>query len=230
MVLLSIFQRFRLEEWGVIPELNPNAVLVHNKEPVLTNDRRLRGRITPEERNREERKKKILSCTLESKGFDLGSLGGLVSNKAQKIEINLTDWLSHKPHCLAGRATAVLGSTNPEDATQKLACKISFPEVARENEGKIIDELRQGIEKDDKTKHLSKHLPEVMLFGDMARYGTQRIRSLLELSIRGCRLLRTLLLKKLAPLTFVAGAKFVEAWLEIVNCRHIILFRYMIEC
>jgi hypothetical protein len=66
------------------------------------------------------------------KGFDLGSLGGLVLNEDQRIEINLTDWLSHKPDCLAGRATAVLDSSNAEDATQELACKISFPEIARE--------------------------------------------------------------------------------------------------
>ena len=83
-----------------------------------------------------------------------------------------------------GRATAALGSSNPEDATQgELACKISFPEVARENEGKIIAELRQDIEKDDETRHLSKHLPEVMMYGDMARYGTQRIRSMLKLRV-----------------------------------------------
>jgi hypothetical protein len=87
----------------------------------------------------------------------------------------------------------------------------------------MIEELRQEIEKDDKTKHLLKHLPEVMMFGDMARYGTQRIRSLLNLSIRECRILRASVLKKLAPITSVAGANFVKAWLEIVNYRHTII-------
>jgi hypothetical protein len=119
----------------------------------------------------------------------------------------------------------VLGSSDPEDPTQGgLACKISYPEVARENEGRNVEELRQEIEKDEETKHLSKHLPEVVMFGDTTRYGTQRIRSLLKLSIRGCRTLRSLTLKKLAPLTTVAGANFVKVWLEVVNCTYIILF------
>jgi hypothetical protein len=65
----------------------------------------------------------------------------------------------------------------------------------------------------------------VMLFEDMARHGTQRIRSLSGLSVQGCRILRVLALKKLAPVTSVVGADFVKAWLEIVKCGHIIPFR-----
>ena len=75
--------------------------------------------------------------------------------------------------------------------------------------------------------HLSKHLPDVLIYGDMSRYGTQRIRSLLMLSIEGYRTLRVLVSRKLAPLTSVVSEEFVKAWLEVVKCRYIIiLFRY----
>jgi len=54
-----------LEEWGVILELNPNVVLVHNKEPVLTRKEAQSSDYGGEQ----ERKKEVLSCTLESKRF-----------------------------------------------------------------------------------------------------------------------------------------------------------------
>ena len=102
----------------------------------------------------------------------------------------------------------------------------STPEVARENEGKIIDGLRRDIE-GGKMPHFSKHLPEVQIYGDMSRHDTQRIRSLLKLSIEGYRTLRILVSRKLAPLMSVAGEEFVKAWLEAVRCTYIIiLFRY----
>ena len=56
--------------------------------------------------------------------------------------------------------------------------------------------------------HFSKHLPEVQIYGDMSRHDTQRIRSLLKLSIEGYRTLRILVSRKLAPLMSVAGEEF----------------------
>src|SRR6202042_3369782 len=88
-------------------------------------------------------------------------------------------------------------------------------------EGKIIEDLRQQIEKDVEWKHLSKHLPDVLMYGDMSRYGTQRIRSMLGISIAGYRILRVLVSRRLAPLTSVAGEVFVKAWLEVVRCKWI---------
>lgn len=60
----------------------------------------------------------------------------------------------------------VLGSSHATEGD--LACKISFPEIARENEGKMIEEIRQEIEEDVEWKHLSKHLPKVLMYGDMS--------------------------------------------------------------
>ena len=106
----------------------------------------------------------------------------------EKIDINLKDWLSHKPHCLGGCTIGVLAFSDP-----------AF--ISRNCEGKIMEGLRRDIE-DGKMAHLSKHLPEVLMYyGDMSRYGTQRIRSLSKLSIEGCRTLRVLVSRKLAPLT-----------------------------
>ena len=59
------------------------------------------------------------------------------------------------------------------------------------------------------------------MYGDMSRYGTQRIRSMLGISIEGCRILRLLVLKRLARLTSVAGEVFVKAWVEAVRCKWI---------
>ena len=50
-------------------------------------------------------------CTLENKHLDSDSIGGLGLTGLEKIDINLKNWLSYKPHCLDGRATAVLGSS-----------------------------------------------------------------------------------------------------------------------
>ena len=190
-------------DWGAIPELNPNAVLVHHPNP-------------PPTRDRTARRKKDNPITLNIERFDPKSIGG---KRLTKIKIDPDDWLSRKPHCLGGRATAVLGSSHATEGD--LACKISFPEIARENEGKMIEEIRQEIEEDVEWKHLSKHLPEVLMYGDMSRYGTQRIRSMLGMSIEGRRILRLLVLKRLARLTSVAGEVFVKAWVEAVRCKWI---------
>ena len=221
LVLLLAFQRFELLDWGVITELNPGATQAHKDEFDLP-----RGRAAQRFNTYyEQRQKEVSMCTLNKEDFDSNSMGGLDLQDFKKIDIDLKDWLSHKPHCLGGRATAVLGASDPR-AQDKLACKISFPEAARENEGKIIDNLHRDI-KGGKMPYLSKHLPEVQIYGDMSRYGTQRIRSLLKLSIEGYRTLRVLVSKELAPVTSVAGEGFVKAWLEVVRCTYIIiLFRY----
>ena len=224
LVLLLALQRFELVDWSVITGLNPGAKRAHTAEFDL-----LRSRAA-KERNQyyEERQKEVSTCTLKNEDFDSDSIGGLDLRDFEKIDINLKDWLSHKPHSLGGRATAVLGASDPR-VQDMLACKILFPEVARENEGKIIDDLRRDIE-GGKMPHLSKHLPEVQIYGDMSRYGTQRIRNLLKLSIEGYRTLRVLVSRKLAPLTSVAGEEFVKAWLEVMRCAYIIiLFRYRLR-
>jgi hypothetical protein len=214
-----------LFDWGIITELNPGAKLAHEKTPANTNPRKQRDLTNTWNEARMEREKDPSTCILERKDLDPDSIGGLGGEHLKKILINLSDWISHKPHCLAGRASAVVDALDPNDTTQdKLACKISFPEVARESEGRIIEQILEEINRDDKTRHLSKHLPEVLMYGDMSRYGTQRVRSMLKLSIAGYRTLRALVSKKLTALTSVAGAEFVKAWLEVVGCTYIILF------
>ena len=198
-------------DWGVITELNPNAPLAHSSKPDPTTS----GRSIPF-RHKDARQQKKEYSILEKSHFDPDSIGGRDCEHFKQIQIHLEDWLSHKPHCLGGRATAVLGSSDVD-----LACKISFPEVARENEGKTIEYLRREIEQDVEWKHLSKHLPDVLFYGDISRYGTQRIRSMLGIDIEGYRILRILVLKRLAALTSVAGEVFVKAWLEVVRCKWI---------
>jgi len=68
-----------------------------------------------------------------------------IRNRNQSHRLAIT-----QPNCLAGRATAVLGSSNIETPHKSLPANFSFPEIARENEGKIIEELRQEIEKDER--------------------------------------------------------------------------------
>ena len=196
-----------MADWGIIPELNPGAVLALSE-----------GRSRPHNVGTGKGARNLHSG---KQTFDADSLH-FDAEHLEKIQINLNDWLTHKP---GGRATAVLGSSESvlDDASYgELACKISFPEIARGNEGEIIKRLRQLIEGDSETKQLSKHLPEVLMYGDMSRYGTQRIRSMLKSSIAGSRVL---VLKKMAPLTSLAGARLVKAWLdsEVVKCMYMIL-------
>jgi hypothetical protein len=169
--------------------------------------------------------KNVSTCILERNSLDSDCLPDShtypTGKRPYKIEINVDDWLSQQPHCLAGRSTAVLGSSVPgNDTYGDLACKISFPEVARQNECKIIERLRKHIESDEESKPLSKHLPVVVTYGDMTHYGTQRIRSIMRLDTDGSRTLRIMVSEKRVPLTILAGSSFVKAWLEAVRCKH----------
>lgn len=105
--------------------------MAHNPNPII-GDRVTLSRAATARQSKQQH------CILKNDHFDPDSVGG---STCKDIQINLEDWLSQKPHCLGGRATAVLGSFDGD-----LACKISFPEFARENEGQIIVGLRQQIE------------------------------------------------------------------------------------
>ncbi|KAF8971737.1 hypothetical protein BDZ97DRAFT_1913646 [Flammula alnicola] len=227
LVLLFAFQRFNLRDWGVVVESNPSAVLAHNPTPAPTSTRPLRA-ASAKSTARNDGKKETSTFIFRVQDLDPDSLGN--PKEFSQIEINLKDPLSNKAHHVGGRATNVLGSCipiNPEHAD--LACKISFPEVVRQNEGKLIQDLRKELrEGDEQSQKMLKHLPDVLLYGDMPLYGTQRMRSMLKVPIEGYRILRLVLFKKMFALTSLTGKPFVKAWLEVVK-MHAYLWNLGIE-
>ncbi|KDR79224.1 hypothetical protein GALMADRAFT_223463 [Galerina marginata CBS 339.88] len=131
LVLLFALQRFTLEDWGVIRCLNPKAV--HRLEKKKTR----KGKAEP---------------TIPEVNLDLQQdLSGMwvrddQNNNMTSIEVNMKEFLSHQPHCLAGRATSVVGAKGyTEDGSSvptPMVCKIYHPELQRRHEGLTLQVVR----------------------------------------------------------------------------------------
>jgi hypothetical protein len=111
--------------------------------------------------------------------------------------------------------SSVLGPDTYDD----LASKISFAEVAPQNEGNVIKLLREDIESKEESESLSKDLPVIAMNDD-----TQSICGLMELETAGSRTLRMMVSRRLDPITTLAGSSFVRAWLEAVRCKLVVPF------
>jgi len=133
--------------------------------------------------------------------------------KLKSIEIDTTTYLSHKPLCIAGRATAVfnaVGKCKPDDVP--MAVKVSHAEVDRYHEGRTIKLLRMLAE--ERNKKMLNHLPMLHFYADVPNTSTKLIRSVLGLCTKGHRVMRLIGQNLLEKLTTLAGEEFVHAWLE----------------
>ena len=100
LVLLFAFQRFNLKDWGVIPQLNPDAVVAHTPNATEI----------------------LVIADLEKAYVDPKS-------NIDGIKLDLNDIVFNEPHSLAGRATTVIGGKADRDGQPDLqmVCKIYHP-------------------------------------------------------------------------------------------------------
>jgi hypothetical protein len=112
-LLLQVFQRFTLEDWGVIPSLNPDATRAHEDDSTL---RVATG---------------IPSLPITNLDPAILENSHLQEEKIKSILLQLKQFLSHEPHCLAGRATADIAATAgiDGDSDSGMVCKIYHPEI-----------------------------------------------------------------------------------------------------
>ena len=151
-----------------------------------------------------------------------------------RVRLEMQDYLSNQPHCLAGRATAVVPATGYVGGSEKgeaMVCKLYHPEVRRVNEGVTMEAIYKVAEDDAKKaqtdpersnlciKSMFNHLPKVYFYGDVKGTTTHRVRSMLDLNWKGHRVMRMIGMKKLEKLTILKEWEFVKAWLEGVICK-----------
>ena len=192
LVLLFAFQHFTLENWGVIPQLNPDAVHAHY----------LTGAT------------EVSVDVAALKKFHIGDKWNI-----KTVTLDRDNLLFHEPHCLAGRATSVIGGKVTTDGSQpglQMVCKIYHPEVQRAHEGTTLQIVRHIAETEDDT--MLKHLPTLYFYGDVSGSSTHLVRSVINRKWKGHRTMRIVGLKKLYEITTLSGEKFLKAWLEIVTC------------
>ncbi|KAF8964736.1 hypothetical protein BDZ97DRAFT_860119 [Flammula alnicola] len=143
LVILFAFQRFTLEDFGVIRSLNPGAVAAHEHPASHSKTKQAAKPI----------KKANLPLRLDNY-YDAG-------RRLKEVTLKLDEVLSPSPHCLAGRGTAVLAADGKQGNRKGLpmVCKIYYPEVKRSHEGttlRIIHEIAKI-----NGKEMTKHLPEL---------------------------------------------------------------------
>lgn len=208
LVLLLVFQRFTIEDWGVIPSLNPDAACAHQDDPAL----------------------RVVSGTQAVVDLDPTTLekGHLQDEKITSVRLNLKKFLSHEPHCLSGRATAVItaDATRDESANLGMVCKIYHPEIQRRHEGETLEVVHCIA--NEECPDMKKHLPTMFFYGDISGCTTHRVRSMVKRRWKGHRTLRILGFKKLEEMTGRSGIDFVNAWLEVVTCESDFLPRQIV--
>ncbi|KAF8182310.1 hypothetical protein BJ912DRAFT_928663 [Pholiota molesta] len=198
LLLLLIFQRFTQEDWGIIPTLNPKAVNGHKKETPKVDSQDNGG-----DQN------DVKNMPVIDLNNDLSDIKH-VSNCWDKsivplsqIQLDTKEFLSPKPHCLAGRATAVVPAKSIENG--------------KSTEWSARSTIRNF-----------NSVMKFYFFGEVPRSTTNRIRSMVNRRWKGHRVLRIIGMKRLHKLTTVSGWPFVKAWLDGVTC-HAFLWKHFVE-
>ncbi|KDQ24096.1 hypothetical protein PLEOSDRAFT_1059239 [Pleurotus ostreatus PC15] len=149
---------------------------------------------------------------------------------ALEIKCSDEDYLSPPPRCLGGRATRVLPCEpklkDGSRALESLVVKISHPEVRRAHEGKTMKGIRNIAAKYDAS--MTDHLPGLLCYADVRGTDTGRVRSLVGKPGNGYRIMRVVVMKKLAKVTTLDASDFLRAWLDAVTC-HAFLWKHGIE-
>lgn len=198
----------------MVPALNPSAVRAHEPKQSPAQEYRppkSKGKMPEPEQTQDKCEPIKLSITSLNAIF-------LRGNASETIHIDTTRNVAHKPHCLAGRATAVFDAS-VEGQQGNFVFKIYHPEVMRQNEGMTISKILDLADQHD--QEMKKHLPDMVFCGDVPGCSTNRIRSMVGVDWRGHRTTRVLVTRKLHALTRLTGARFVKAWLECVKCTHV---------
>jgi len=230
LVLLFAFQRFCLEDWGVISILNPNAtrVLQATTDPTPTTgpNRRSARSANRAANAREQRRKNTFTIDINISQLQQAECFLPGTDKLESVSLELARFLPPEPHCIAGRATAVIEATgkmstradSAEPVHLPMVCKLYHPEIQRRHEGAVMHTIRLIAESE--APDMLNHLPTLYFYGDLPRFTTNRIRSIIGVSWKGHRTTRLIGLKKLQEITtLTSGPKFTKAWLDVVTCE-----------
>ncbi|KAF4568147.1 hypothetical protein EYR40_010457 [Pleurotus pulmonarius] len=189
LVLMALFQRFTIEDWGRCKTFNcaPDrpSFTVSLKDPLLEN------KYNPHN---------FLAIDIQCSDEDYFSppprcLGGRAT-RVLPCEPKLKD---------------------DRRALESLVVKLSHPEVRRTHEGKTIKGIRNIATKYDAS--MTVHLPELLCYADVRGTDTGRIRSLVGKPGNGYQIMRMVVMKKLAKVTTLDATDFLRAWLDAVTCH-----------
>lgn len=208
LVLLAIFQRFTLEDWGI------------NTRFILNGKKHFERPLAPDGEHY------ALEPALR---FDYGAFPFTFGSNNSQVRIQRSD---HKPpfpsrYTLLGRGTEVYNATKdqPESEDQSVS-KFSWSEERRRSEVAILQKAMKIGETDLFVKD---HIPVLGDWEDL-EYSTQTIRTDIERngglerswSLKtGPRVLRILLLRKLGSIHNLEPVKFIRAWWECCLCEYL---------
>ncbi|KAF4565651.1 hypothetical protein EYR40_002280 [Pleurotus pulmonarius] len=189
LVLMALFQRFTLEDWGRNKAFDcpPDT----QSFTVSLSDPLLRNKYNPEN---------LVHLEIKSSARDYLSppprcLGG----RATRV--------------LPCEATLGGGTC----LTESLVVKLSHPEARRTHEGATMKGIRTIAMKYDET--MTSHLPELLCYADVDGTDTGRIRSLVGKPGNSYRVMRMVVMKKLEKITTLDAPSFLRAWLDAVACH-----------
>ncbi|KAF7420817.1 hypothetical protein PC9H_011335 [Pleurotus ostreatus] len=189
LVLMALFQRFTVEDWGRCKTFNcpPNTPSF----TVSLNDPLLENKYNPHD---------FLALEIKCSDEDYLAppprcLGGRAT-RVLPCEPKLKD------------NSRVLES---------LVVKISHPEVRRAHEGKTMKGIRNIAAKYDAS--MTDHLPGLLCYADVRGTDTGRVRSLVGKPGNGYQIMRVVVMKKLAKVTTLDATDFLRAWLDAVTCH-----------
>ncbi|KAG1730180.1 hypothetical protein EDB19DRAFT_2027536 [Suillus lakei] len=110
------------------------------------------------------------------------------------------------------------------NGSPKLVGQLYWPEMTRQSEPDILDEVYKIAQTDPDVRG---HVPELVWFYKFEGTSTSRIRIALglkdaEQAKQGSRVLYILVFRKLIPLATLSGKEFLAAWWQIVKCHRVL--------
>ncbi|KAF8881740.1 hypothetical protein BD779DRAFT_1788133 [Infundibulicybe gibba] len=202
LVLLLAFQRFSLQNWGVMKELQEVKI------PAVS---------------------RVASPKEETISLRFGSPESSTPELRFNLSRNNLKALGY--YRLRGRCTQMLKTTSsskdPRDKTKNLegvemVSKLYWPEESRISE---VDALERARKVGETNEYIKGHLPDLIYTHDFDQYSTKYIRELFGIETGGGkRVLRWIAFRKLCPITNLVGDKFWRAFWECFRC-HLHLWR-----
>ncbi|KAF8994604.1 hypothetical protein BDQ17DRAFT_1331082 [Cyathus striatus] len=195
MVLLAVFQRFNLVDWGVEPSLAPSSMFVESGPP---------------------------PNPVEIK-FDNGVVA-TIHPPSDELPIR-RPVLKGRATCIISAASkSKLPNSSESLDGQNLIIKACWPETRRMSEVAIIEQAVDALENSE-DKHLVKRLPKLFGSKDIASSVTSNITDLLGKLAPGTypRILRLMLFRRLEPLKEIdddSEEKCLKTWMQCLACHH----------
>jgi hypothetical protein len=220
LVLLLVLQRFGRSQWGYIPELSTedHSVFLHpihaggslDEDEVPVN-------FYPEDKVHSAWSLLGRATTVVGANRNDDGRAGVSSTKVLNEAGEVQDEELHDFYqAQKDYRKASTDTINSHD----LVLKVSWPEMSRVKEWKIIERARTLGEKN---QFIKGHIPEVKFTRDFDRYSTNHIRRFLGLHQEGqsgTRTLRAIVMKRLRPIYDLDGKQFWKAFWQSFTCTN----------